>query len=545
MAGQGKVQWMPKLVFQKNQEPPKSFEEFLKSQNWDYWPRDIHFRDSDIWDDALKKLEEDTSFASIYSYLWTNVPRIFEAVSTMETRLKDSSYLLKQHSSNLLDCNRMISKKSSYMNLEKYKAFLKEHSRQRKIMLSDEMETEKNIEGCSFSGFKKNELTQLPRHLDAKQIYLFVLRANNFEEKVLKVLKIHILSDCSIALLHDSFWWWFLHKFKPDRYDQDCLFDRISESYVTLFLRIPHRKMDAFFQVYPDCLAQAIYAAFQESFPESSDLFNNEFKEDLGNTIFLWLSGLKPPQGFWNRWRLKELCTTTIHGCKRARLKSVKKRLMSSQERIASTIDFNVANILKNPKAHTVSIHKDESTVSRAPTKSHYRSLGPEFHRVLFDFGGQSPLILYYLKMHKSGGISITHKQTGSKLTKILQEPPPAPTYSDIIKEAKRRFAKNKRDFRRTKQRIREDIKTLREQQETVDKELDRLQAKASKNIQEVKVDFEIFLHKMRVEAKLKEEYKGSSISPSSESPQSPQSPQTPSSSSSILSEDFYHVEES
>lgn len=32
-------------------------------------------------------------------------------------------------------------------------------------------------------------------------------------------------------------------------------------------------------------------------------------------------------------------------------------------------IDFNVANILKNPKAHTVSIHKDESTVSRAPTK--------------------------------------------------------------------------------------------------------------------------------------------------------------------------------
>ncbi|KAL6082718.1 hypothetical protein STEG23_016473 [Scotinomys teguina] len=89
--------------------------------------------------------------------------------------------------------------------------------------------------------------------------------------------------------------------------------------------------------VYPDCLAQAIYAAFQESFPESSDLFNDEFKEDLGNTIFLWLSGLKPPEGFWTHWRLKELCTTTIHGCKRAPLKSVKQRLISSQERIASS----------------------------------------------------------------------------------------------------------------------------------------------------------------------------------------------------------------
>lgn len=50
--------------------------------------------------------------------------------------------------------------------------------------------------------------------------------------------------------------------------------------------------MAPFWQVYPDCLAQAIYAAFQESFPESSDLFNSEFKEQLGNTIFLWLSGM-------------------------------------------------------------------------------------------------------------------------------------------------------------------------------------------------------------------------------------------------------------
>ncbi|CAH6787942.1 Fam227b [Phodopus roborovskii] len=336
---------MQKPAPQRAQEPPKNFEEFLKAQNWDCWPRDVRFRDSDIWEDALKKLEEDASFASIYSYLWTNVPRIFETVSTMESRLKECSLLLQKHSSNLFECNRMISKKSSHPNLERYKAFLKEHCRRRKIMLSDEMETEKNIEGCNFSGYKPSELTQLPRHLDAKQIYLFVLRNNNFEEKLFKVWRTHILSDSSIALLHDCFWWWFLHKFKPDKRDQDCLFDRISESYVTLFMRIPHKKKDAFFQVYPDFLAQAIYAAFQESFPESSNLFNNEFKEDLGNTIFLWLSGLKPQAGFWTHWRLKELCTTTIHGSRRAPLKSVKKRLISSQERIAA----NLPKIIKIP----------------------------------------------------------------------------------------------------------------------------------------------------------------------------------------------------
>ncbi|XP_013208099.1 protein FAM227B [Microtus ochrogaster] len=545
MAGQVKVQWwQQKPAPLKCLDPPKTYEEFLKSQNWDYWPRDIHFRDYDIWEDALRRLEEDTSFDSVYSSLWSSVPRTFEAVSNMEFRLRECSWLLQQHSSNLFECSGMISKKSSHINLEKYKAFLKEHCRQRKIMLSDEMETEKNIEGCNFSGFKENELTQLPRHLDAKQIYLFILRNNNFEEKIFKVWKTYFLSDSSIALLHDSFWWWFLNKFKPDRRDQDFLFDRISESYVTLFMRIPHRKKDAFFQVYPDCLAQAIYAAFQESFPESSDLFNSEFKEELGNTIFLWLSGVKPQTGFWTRWRLSELCTTTIHGSKRAPLKSVKKRIISSQERIGATIDFNVATILKNPRAHTTSVLKEESTASKVAAKSHYRSFGPEFHRVLFNFGGQSPLILYYLKMHETGGISVTHNKKGSKFTKILREPPPATTYCEIIKEAKRKFAKNQKDFRRAKQRIREDIKALKEQQEKIEKELDRLQAKASKSIQEVKTDFENFLHKMRMEAKFKEEFGGSSTSRSSGSPQTPQSPQSSSSSSTAMSEGFSYVEE-
>ncbi|KAM7327415.1 hypothetical protein ACRRTK_013782 [Alexandromys fortis] len=197
--------------------------------------------------------------------------------------------------------------------------------------------------------------------------------------------------------------------------------------------------------------------------------------------------------------------------------------------RAAAAIDFNVATILKNPRAHTTSVLKEESTASKVAAKSHYRSFGPEFHRVLFNFGGQSPLILYYLKMHETGGISVTHNKKGSKFTKILREPypsysaskqsvskaletadllsqllisqsccslasedggmircrkagsvcteitespekgshlpfpnthnwkssldckpstPPATTYYEIIKEAKRKFAKNQKDFR-------------------------------------------------------------------------------------------------
>ncbi|XP_054233444.1 protein FAM227B isoform X21 [Homo sapiens] len=280
----------------KMQEPPKSIEEFLKFQNWDYWPREIHFRDDDKWSCTLKKIKEDSSFVSIYTHLWENVPRIFEALLIMESKLKEYSLILQNHTSEIFKWKSMISETSSYRKLERYGEFLKKYHKKKKIM-----------------------------------------------ERVFKIWKTHFLSEASIALLHDSFWWWFLHKFRPDRENQDCLFDRISESYVTLFMSIPLSRKDAFFQIYPDCLAQAIYATFHEAFPESSYLFNDEFKEDLGNNIFLWCSGLKPQKGFWIHWKLKELSTTTIHGSKKAPAKSVKERIADSQEHISTRMDHAVS----------------------------------------------------------------------------------------------------------------------------------------------------------------------------------------------------------
>ncbi|XP_069316248.1 protein FAM227B [Eulemur rufifrons] len=494
MASQQKSRWInSRAGYRTMPEPPQNIEEFLKFQNWDYWPRDICFIDDDEWSRTLNKIKEDSSFDSIYTHLWENVPRIFESIIIMESRLNECSLLLQNHASKIFEWTSMICEPSSYRKLEKYRTLLKKYHKKKKIMLSDEMETEKNIEGCSFTGFKSNELTQLPRHLDAERIYLFILKAHNFEERIFKIWKTHFLSEASIALLHDSFWWWFLHKFRPDRENQDCLFDRISESYVILFMSIPLSRKDAFFQVYPDCLAQAIYVTFLEAFPESSKLFNDEFKEDLGNNIFLWLSGLKPPKGFWTHWKLKELSTTTIHGSKKAPPKSIKERITSSQERISHTIDFNMVKILKNPRSYATSTSKDESRLSRLTTKSHYISHGPEFNRVLFNMGGQSPLILYYLKMHVLGGIPKVPKRTRIKLTEISQEPPPAPTYHDIIKEARRQFARNEKDFR-------------------------ILQAKATMKPHEVQHDFDKFLHKLRTEAPIEREWTSQSSSSSSSS---------------------------
>ncbi|EAW77373.1 chromosome 15 open reading frame 33, isoform CRA_e [Homo sapiens] len=248
------------------------------------------------------------------------------------------------------------------------------------FQLSDEMETEKNIEGCSFTGFKANELTQLPRHLDAEQIYLFILKAHNFDERVFKIWKTHFLSEASIALLHDSFWWWFLHKFRPDRENQDCLFDRISESYVTLFMSIPLSRKDAFFQTSFSCFSKSshvpqtiINAAAEGPAPQAPMSLLPQTLEPLTLHVYSysksWHHGhfvgtehqtlmppllpprrcpqtepgifrdicLKPQKGFWIHWKLKELSTTTIHGSKKAPAKSVKERIADSQEHISTS----------------------------------------------------------------------------------------------------------------------------------------------------------------------------------------------------------------
>ncbi|ERE71529.1 hypothetical protein H671_6g15683 [Cricetulus griseus] len=171
---------------------------------------------------------------------------------------------------------------------------------------------------------------------------------------------------------------------------------------------------------------------------------------------------------------------------------------------MAVAIDFDMTNILKNPKAHATSVNKEESSMSKVTIKKSFLDWKPST--------------------------------------------PPAPTYYDIIKETKRKLAKNQKDFSRAKERIKDDIKSLKEKQEKIDKELDRLQAKASRSILEVQTEFDNFLHKMRIEAKLQKELKGSSTSPSLDSSQ----PSQPSKSSSSLStkksssksEDFNQMEE-
>lgn len=69
----------------------------------DSWPRDFIFSDKEQWLNDLKKLKEDCTFAEIYSHLWSNVPRVYDASINMETRLEECSTIMKKHACKIFE----------------------------------------------------------------------------------------------------------------------------------------------------------------------------------------------------------------------------------------------------------------------------------------------------------------------------------------------------------------------------------------------------------------------------------------------------------
>lgn len=109
---------------------------------------------------------------------------------------------------------------------------------------------------------------------------------------------------------------------------QDCLFTRISDHYVE-FLRdcagiaVETKCAGTFLRRYPDAICQAVYSAFIHGYPASWKRFNEEFRTDLCNTVYMWqvgkfcyrfytlqynvTKGTKPISHHWLHWNYSVL----------------------------------------------------------------------------------------------------------------------------------------------------------------------------------------------------------------------------------------------
>lgn len=74
------------------------------------------------------------------------------------------------------------------------------------------------------------------------------------------------------------------------------MFTRISDHYVE-FLRdcaaiaVDTKCAGTFLRRYPDSICQAVYSAFTCGYPASWKRFNEEFRTDLCNTVYMWQVG--------------------------------------------------------------------------------------------------------------------------------------------------------------------------------------------------------------------------------------------------------------
>ncbi|KAL9986612.1 hypothetical protein ACROYT_G000783 [Oculina patagonica] len=298
----------------------------------------------------------------------------------------------------------------------------------------------KSVQFTSYPGFFPNEVTPLPGQLEAPQLLNKVTKAQKFPSIFRKRWKKLFLSEGSVTLLQDTFWWFFLEKFQPDcKKAQDGLFNRIADSFVSLFFGVSPDFKDRFFQYFADCLAQAVYAAYCEVFPRSYQLFDDDFKSFLLNTISEWVTGTRPPPYSWEKWNLKLLEPSNIRELQDDRTQSLKANMSFDLD---SCLD-EYSGPASKERAGTYTTQYSPSRMgltvipSFDSTESHEIGPGPEFERVGFNLQGRSPLVSHFLRMRELMGREEQPAQSVGR-TEVSKLQDSAPTYRQVIRECKK-----------------------------------------------------------------------------------------------------------
>ncbi|KAM7178235.1 protein FAM227A isoform 1-T1 [Macrochelys suwanniensis] len=173
-------------------------------------------------------------------------------------------------------------------------------------------EKNKMVELYQYPGYNEHEPTPLPNGTELADVIEKVVCAQRKSASgktpfPSKMLQKFLTAPVSHAILLDSFWWFFLHLYQPNREIQGLLFDRIAKNYATLLFDCPRFcYQNALIKVFPSLLSQTLYTCFCSSFPRS--WFNtHEFKSQLCNVLSEWMAGTLPVPGSYSSWDYSQL----------------------------------------------------------------------------------------------------------------------------------------------------------------------------------------------------------------------------------------------
>ncbi|XP_068954120.1 protein FAM227B [Petaurus breviceps papuanus] len=141
----------------------------------------------------------------------------------MEFRMKDLFDDFHTHASLFIDYTRSTALEDHNRKLEKMRKMIDQRRRKTTFMYPYFTTEKKIVENCTFLGFRVNMPSKLPRHLTASEIFLYVLKTQKLDVKSFKIWLPLLLTESSITLLQDAFWWWFLHKYKVPSTENNSL----------------------------------------------------------------------------------------------------------------------------------------------------------------------------------------------------------------------------------------------------------------------------------------------------------------------------------
>lgn len=525
----------------KKPKPPTNYEEFMKVEGLEEWPQRLTSEGAlDISDEAfLLGSQED-----IAAILRESAPLGLHMLEDLENRLDQLEDKLRFYADQVVTEEKKLQKEEdipygvsrAFITQMAESDAVKSHHSARGRKTMDLVETmietrKKSMDYCQFPGFRHGELIELPGQLESPPILHRVTKAQNFNPGFRKFWKKLFLSEASVAVMQDTFWWFFLNRFDPKNVDErNLLYDRIADSFVGLFASIHKDVKDKFLSVYPDCLAQAIYMAYWTAFPESHAKMDETFKQDLLNVVHEWVTGLKPVPGTWRTWNIQKMEAKAPKGMERESNQATTRLMqaaalnkemnlsldMDSFNKIMAALGGNttgpsstvspipqnvsreatklttMTNFTNMTNGLSVASHnfnplpvaQSQSSMSRLATcgtaahrvekkESHQLGPGPDYERVLFNTSGRSPLISHYLHLRQLRDFN----QPGKKVrrTEIAAMPPPGPTYKQLIETRKAMSEALKKEYEKICDQTHKDIMDIERKRIKTNREISNI----------------------------------------------------------------------
>ncbi|XP_075142263.1 protein FAM227A [Leptodactylus fuscus] len=320
----------------------------------------------------------------------------------------------------------------------------------------------KLVELYQFPGFSSHSPLPLPHEISLNSIIEKVVSAHRITgAKICPMRTLNRLLHTPVTqkILLDCYWWIFLHRYKPDTECQRKLFDRIAQNYIQLLTFCQGSYYgDAFLNVFPSVLSQAIYCSFCFTFPQSLHQFqSDDFKAELCSLLWQWIGGIRPIPEVYNTWDFVTLepkddaandkvkqkkdsgaawfgllnaeehnGVSTTFGF-RPRKYSVFKPSAKNSSAVNQTflqskgMGFSFSNkhlkLIPESEERETGKLKTEMRFSKKLTdiESQPACHTPDFIHMLFNLSGHSPLVQYYLehqKAHLKAGVNILVRRT-------------------------------------------------------------------------------------------------------------------------------------